>query len=224
MVSFVDSDGTLPQDALMNLLKGTQVVDTNIVVGYLNEVPISEKIVLSADDYSRESIKGSSRVITGLLGKLYHRSLLADDSILMLPRNIVQGEDMIINVRLSFCNKKDVVLIPLSVYNYNTEKAMSCMHTFVPTLEYMERFYDLLSECIPNVSSGLYTKEILISKLRSLHYITRKSGNIEWKKSLFYEQIKTDLNKIDLTYMDYFLLKMPRVYSFAYRVFRFLFR
>ena len=220
--TFVDSDDILPKNALKDLMLGTLVTDTNIVVGYINSIPISRQIILSADTYRRESIEGTSRVITGLLGKLYHRSLLlSDNSILMLPRDIVQGEDMIVNIRLSLLNSKNVVLIPTSVYTYNVRNSASCMHTFIPTIEYMERFYSLLLMCAP---VELYRKEIFKSQLRSLHYITRKAGNANWRNSSYYNHIRSNLKDINLTFIDYLLLKIPDLYSFAYKVFRKIFR
>lgn len=215
--TFVDSDDFLQIDGLEKLLRASFSVDTNIVIGYSNMLPISEQILLSVNDYRKECILGTLRAASSLWAKLFHKSLLKDDSVLMLPRDIIQGEDMLINIKLAFYNEKPIVLIPYSIYHYNTENVMSCMHTFVPTIDYIEKFHDLLYHFIPQNERCNYQKELLRAQINSLHFLTIR-GSCSWKKSLFYKRIKVQSNKMNLTFRDYFLLEMPYLYMNVYKV------
>ena len=224
-LTFVDSDDTLPNYCIEKGLQAKAGKDTNIIVGYYHQPPIKKVMVLSAVEYRKESIVGSPRVMLGMCAKFYHRSLLTSDDILMLPRDIIQGEDMLVNIKLSFSNQKDVVFLPLIIYNYNTNNQQSCMHTFKPTIEYIDRFHKLLYQCIPFSERGFYKNELLQAKIVSLRFIIHMTGNISWKRSHYYRTLNTELHSgFNMMWRDRLLLSFPRLYRFIYRLYKTIIR
>ena len=71
--------------------------------------------------------------------KLIKKTLFNGD-ILNIPRKIVKGEDMLMNIRLAFANTKKVRLVSSNIYHYRYNPE-SCVHTFKNSLEY-EELYD----------------------------------------------------------------------------------
>lgn len=115
-VLFVDSDDTMPADALQRLFQAASE-DTDIVVGFYRKKRLWGVNKLSPACYRKLLIKGRYN-ISATCGKLFRRTLFDEDT-LRTPREIVMGEDMLMNLRLAFASSKPVRLVGgNSVYNY----------------------------------------------------------------------------------------------------------
>lgn len=88
-----------------------------------------------------------SKVSTSPCGKLYRRSIFQSGS-LDIPRQIIYGEDMIMNIRLAFQTEKPVRFIGKVVYYY-IRNANSASHSFKKTADYEELFAEILRLSIP---------------------------------------------------------------------------
>lgn len=213
---FIDSDDTIPQESIYLLFMDAIESNSNIIVGYFNnDIPIHSRTRLSPEQYLRECVIVSRQVRGSLWGKLYHSSLF-DEEVMNIPKDMIQGQDMLANVRLAVKNEKEVLLIPYSVYNYR-DNNMSTMHTFTPTLSYVNKFSLLLSSYIPNPDN--YKKELLKSKINSLHLITRKSNSISWKNSTYYKNIRALSKSQRVSLLDNLLLYAPRLYLLLFRLY-----
>ena len=107
-VVFVDSDDTMPADALQRLFQATSE-DTDIVVGFCRKKRLWGVNRLSPACYRKLLIKGRYN-ISATCGKLFRRTLF-DEYTLRTPREIVMGEDMLMNLRLAFASSKPVRLV-----------------------------------------------------------------------------------------------------------------
>lgn len=152
-VVFVDSDDTMPADALQRLFQATSE-DTDIVVGFCRKKRLWGVNRLSPACYRKLLIKGRYN-ISATCGKLFRRTLF-DEYTLRTPREIVMGEDMLMNLRLAFASSKPVRLVGgNSVYNY-IQHGGNITHVFKLTADYeyifhKERLLSIPEEELPAI-------------------------------------------------------------------------
>lgn len=206
-VCFVDSDDTLPPDALFLLSSGI-CDETDIVIAFLNIHKVIKQQWMDLETYRRACITGK-KVYPGPCGRLFRRTLF-DDTIFDISRSIVKGEDMIMNIRLAFTTQKNIRIIPYKVYTYVPHNE-SCVHTFIPTCDYEYLFCQERLRSIPINLQYLYEKDIIKNRLKALHRIVSKyKKNLSWQDSLFVKQLKEDIirTKYSLSLKDRILLNM----------------
>ena len=206
-ICFVDSDDILPSDALFLLSSGI-CDETDIIVAFLNIHKVIKQQWMDLETYRRACITGK-KVYPGPCGRLFRRTLF-DDATFDIPRSIVKGEDMIMNIRLAFTTQKDIRIIPHKVYTYVPHDE-SCVHTFMPTCDYEHLFCQERLRAIPADQQYLYEKDIIKNRLKALHRIVSKyAKNLSWQNSLFVKQLKEDIirTKYSLSLKDRILLNM----------------
>lgn len=163
-VTFVDADDELPTSALEAMAEYCSET-FDIIIGRYdnNSYPISE---LTKEDNRLCAITGVG-LRCSPWGRLIKRRLF-DDWTFNIPREIIRGEDMLMNIRLAFKNQKSVKLVSKKVYNYSLDNEDSIIHTFKNTIEYEEMFskYRLLS--IPTELRNHYIKEIISSQVNGV--------------------------------------------------------
>lgn len=189
-ICFVDSDDVLPPDALFLLSSGI-CDETDIVIAFLNIHKVIKQRWMDLEAYRSACITGK-KVYPGPCGRLFRRTLF-DDTIFDIPRSIVKGEDMIMNIRLAFTTQKNIRIIPHKVYTYVPHDE-SCVHTFTPTCDYEHLFSQERLRSIPADRQYLYEQYIIGNRLKALHRIISKdSGNRSWQDSTFVKQLKEDI-------------------------------
>lgn len=152
-VVFVDSDDTMPADALQRLFQATSE-DTDIVVGFCRKKRLWGVNRLSPACYRKLLIKGRYN-ISATCGKLFRRTLF-DEYTLRTPREIVMGEDMLMNLRLAFASSKPVRLVGgNSVYNY-IQHGGNITHVFKLTADYEHIFHKERLLSIPEEEHARY--------------------------------------------------------------------
>lgn len=192
-IVFVDADDTIPQNALSLLLEATQQFDTDFVVGFMNDKNFSPSTQLTLQEWRRICISGSP-ILPGPVARLISRELF-NDSIFDLPRNIVKGEDMIMNIRLSFRMTKPPVVIYRCVYYYRQHQD-SCVHTFKSNAEYEHVFHHYCLDSIPNTFGDIFLPELVFHRLLKFDelYSNDPLGS-EWYDTPFYHELLNDINQ-----------------------------
>lgn len=169
-VVFVDSDDTMPADALQRLFQATSE-DTDIVVGFCRKKRLWGVNRLSPACYRKLLIKGRCN-ISATCGKLFRRTLF-DEYTLRTPREIVMGEDMLMNLRLAFASSKPVRLVGgNSVYNY-IQHGGNITHVFKLTADYEYVFHKERLLSIPEEEHAHYMLVMIYRRLRMLRRILR---------------------------------------------------
>lgn len=152
-VLFVDSDDTMPADALQRLFQAASE-DTDIVVGFYRKKRLWGVNKLSPACYRKLLIKGRHN-ISATCGKLFRRTLFDEDT-LRTPREIVMGEDMLMNLRLAFASSKPVRLVGGNcVYNY-IQHGGNITHVFKLTADYEHIFHKERLQAIPEEEHARY--------------------------------------------------------------------
>lgn len=164
-ICFVDSDDTIPPTAIEALVHASQSYDCDFVVGHLREVQIMPPSIITLERWREICISGTP-FLPGPWCRLIRKSLF-DNWTLDIPREIIKGEDMLMNIRLAFNMTKNVVEVHQKVYNY-CPNPNSCLHTFNENIEYSYQFHLLQKSSIPNTERERFMHILLNKRLAEI--------------------------------------------------------
>ena len=214
-VCFVDADDRLPADALALLYKAAGEA-YDLVIGFHHTRGVDT--VLPVDELRHCCLAGEL-LPAAPWGKLIRRNLFATHpTILELPREIVKGEDMLMNIRLAFATDKPARVIPAQVYLYRNNDE-SVVHTFRPTAAYEEMYDRFRTDSIPLDLRESYFKMCLRSRLTG-YMGCLIAGDVDARKSAFRQRILEDVVQSGLTLssIERMALYHPVVYTIYCRM------
>lgn len=145
-ITFVDGDDTLPNNSLEVLYNETIKTETDIVEAYhyiRHELPQIDSI----DDYRSYLLKGVGFVSVAVWGKLFRKAII-NTWCFDIPRDIVRGEDWIMNIRIAFLSRKKPILLQQKVYNYR-DNITSLSHTYKKNIDLEYAFFKVWRDSIP---------------------------------------------------------------------------
>lgn len=178
-VLFVDSDDTMPADALQRLFQVTSE-DTDIVVGFCRKKRLWRGNRLSPACYRKLLIKGRYN-ISATWGKLFRRTLF-DEYTLRTPREIVMGEDMLMNLRLAFASSKPVRLVGgNSVYNY-IQHGGNITHVFKLTFSHSFN----AAATVSSMSAYVYCASL---RRKALAPVAVQILDISWESGCYFRRL-----------------------------------
>lgn len=160
-ITFMDSDDTLPIDALSQLFALHD--DTDIVVGFL--VAPTRRFCYTLEECRRNAICGHDYP-TSPWAKLYRHSLF-DADVFQIPRSLTVGEDMIMNIRLAMRMQRPARFCYANVYCYR-RNAVSLSHGHKGSLDYESLFYSAVEASFRNGQGDKYIHQIIKMKLNGL--------------------------------------------------------
>ena len=194
-ITFVDSDDRIPCDSL-KFLHAAMNEDTDIVIGSMvmpgeNKTILFNKVTYLPEEYLHNIITMKNN---GACGRLFRKELF-DSEIFNVPRDIVYGEDTIMNIRLALKAKKYVKYISDIIYFYETNLD-SCIHTFNMTFEYHEKWYSYVYASIPQNKNHIYMDECIRLRITYINYMLRYYINKNiWSTIDFHKQLREDVKR-----------------------------
>lgn len=189
-ISFVDSDDTLPVDALLSLSQGISR-ETDIVLGNGHTLPSESRKVISMNEFRHLAVRAEGNI--GLpWGSLYRRDIITP-YLFDIPRHIMMGEDYIFWLRLVFSTDKSVSIVYDSVYNKGEEHTCN---TFQWTSDYCYELNELRKQAIPADQHQEFLSDMLDDRLVNLFAVAAHEPRRIWKHSPFYLDIKQDMDRI----------------------------
>ena len=197
-VCFVDSDDTLPEDALQNLYTGTKAMETvEMVVGFRDGVKIKMfDAAYSLEDYRYDTIARKDLHVA-VYGRLYRRKLFTN-FMFDIPRNVLKGEDWLFNVRYAFAMQHKPVIVDKCVYHYiiNTDG----LHTSPETPESLIN-YDLLRlASIPKQYQQQYISAIMEARfILLLDWTFANLFSVRWQSNAFVTYLKERIKEAGYT-------------------------
>ena len=204
-ITFVDSDDTITRDALMLLHES--IGEYNITI-----CPISHNE--SCKNEQLDNIAWRKRIIEGKhsspCAKLYRRKLF-DRETFNIPREIIVGEDLLMNLIISFSNTKDVLIIDKCIYKYRNNDN-SCLHNFSNSIEYETLFDSIVENIIKShcADKETYTHSLIKKRVslwdRLFGYSPQKPL---WAGSGYHKALLNDIEKYQypITTIEHLLLK-----------------
>ncbi|OUP29921.1 glycosyltransferase [Bacteroides sp. An19] len=182
-ICFVDSDDDIPSDSFQ-ILSNFMLDKYDIIIGRANDKPYKKK-EMTAEENRSFAILGKV-IPCSPWARLIRRTLFSVDTF-DIPKSIIRGEDMIMNIKLAFANNKPVRLVNAKIYNYHKNNG-SIIQSFKPNLRYEETFakYKLLA--IPSKEYPKYKKEYVLSKIDAvIEIIDKTCSNKSINSTEFYK-------------------------------------
>lgn len=205
-ITFVDADDSLPYDALENLASDIDG-KTDIIIGWLNNLKFTTDGIISIKEYRSRNIRRGG-IHVGPVAHLYRKKIFSNE-IFDIPRDIIMGEDMLMNIRLAFKTKQDVKIINKVVYNYYIENPSNTTNSFKLDLTYEELLHQYRLLSIPKEFHQEYMNEMIQIRLYTLtQYIIRNPFENSWRQSTFFIDLKNDIknNKFKTNISTHLLL------------------
>lgn len=202
-VCFVDADDTIPTKSLETLMSATGS-NTDIVVARCDDRKMPDS--MSLEEYRRCCIAGR-KVHSGPVARVF-RSRLFSSQTFDIPREIVMGEDYIMNVRYSFAMTQPPLFINQKVYNYRMVSD-SIMHTNIHTMVHACRFLNEIEKSIPIDAFDYYRKDLNYIRWRSLALIVYDNPQDgSWKDSNLYKKLLDEIKNghFAMTFLQKILL------------------
>ena len=188
-IAFVDSDDTIAPNYLQHL-HNAMSEEVDIVLN--NSVALPDKLPINR--YRTQLIGDNRNLNVEPWNKLFRRELFNAHTF-DIPRSIVVGEDMLMNIRLAFASKKEAVAtinIP-GIYYYRQNES-GIMHSFNSTPEYEHRFQQCLKRSIPNNLGKEYLELTIKNRLKSFKKFWGKKCSVKGMKDTeFYQELKSDM-------------------------------
>lgn len=206
-ITFVDSDDMLSHTALFELHKKIDAyTDIVMCTCYYTEekscIAIgSHKNIgkLDINDYIKKLI-----CLDGGMpwGKLFRRNLF-NQATFDTPKDVVYGEDALMNIRLAFESGRDIKTIYKPLYFYRQHNESICS-IFNHTAEYEELFRVHLLNTIPATHFIKFSHAYVWRRI----FFCRQNGSNNlrkpiWANSKFHIQLKSDINKYKV-YIPFF--------------------
>lgn len=193
-ITFVDADDMLKEGALDTFMEYMSN-DCDIVIGSYETngphiSPIKEDATISLGDYIPKTIVKSG-IHQGPCGKLYRKSLFNEQTF-NIPREIVYGEDTIMNIRLAFNAKGNIRTTSKKVYYY-FDNISGCCNTFSCEYAYLQLWYRHIQDSIPEGNRQKYLAECIGFRFIYFDCIHKYyiSSN-RWRKSEFHKELLRD--------------------------------
>ena len=188
-IAFVDSDDTIAPNYLHHLHNAmSEVVD--IVLN--NSVALPYKLPINR--YRTQLIGDNRNLNVEPWNKLFRRELFNAHTF-DIPRSIVVGEDMLMNIRLAFASQKEAVatINTPAIYHYRQNES-GIMHSFKSTPEYEHLFQQCLRQSIPSEESKEYFELTIKNRLKSFKKFWGKKCRVKGMKDTeFYKELKNDM-------------------------------
>lgn len=206
---FVDSDDTMPEDGLERLYKATVNSRTDIVVGFCRKRHIwDRKQHLSPEEYRNLLIEGRYNIGT-LWGKLFRRSLF-EQGIPDVPRDLIMGEDMLINIYLAFRTSNTIqFIVGKRVYNY-IQRDTGISKNFRLNADYEKIFHKERLRVIPLEEHKVYMNVMIHRRLRMLKRLLNEALQQNSVDQLMTSEFVVDLIR-DIQDYHYLFIYYPHI-------------
>lgn len=206
-ITFVDGDDTLIKNCLTELIIAkddrTEMVITDQVLNY----PQIPSDTITASEYQELLIKES--ISSAPWGKLFKKQLFSD-YIFDIPREIVVGEDLIMNIRLSNNCNTPIIVIHKSIYNYTINENGACS-IFEDSAKHEYLLYKHIKMSFNNNDTNTLTQSIIKRNYlkwdRLFGYSQKK---MQWYGTEFHHVLVNDIKKYKyrIGYIEYALLRV----------------
>lgn len=192
-ITFVDGDDSLAPNSLEYLLLHIRKYDSDIVISPADKYAPQNKELISADEYLVLLLRDIS-LCNSPWGKLIKRELF-NEKTFDIPRSIIIGEDLLMNLNLALANKNAVVIVRKNTYNYRIHSE-STMRIYRRSPESEAKFYNQLRKIVPSDKWNryrAYTLEARLSRFREFSAYKYKVK--ELFKTEFYKNLRDDVVK-----------------------------
>lgn len=167
-ITFVDADDYLPLHAIELLYDQCRNGKCDIVCGRIDRGYHTTNQEFTPQEYQRITISGKI-VDCGVMAKLFGKHLFTGHTF-DIPRDIVKGEDALMNIRLAFQNANPVKVIDNIVYHYRPNQN-GCISTFQDSQDYEAKYHTHRLQSIPHNLTDQFEQELIDIRINALFNI-----------------------------------------------------
>lgn len=201
-ITFVDSDDTIPQDAIESLCSCISP-EIDIIIGKISKsenFPLDNSIdnsiaIIDIDSYRKIQLSQTYPYQSGPYAKLFNKNLFHADSF-KIPKEIILGEDWLMNIRISFSTTQNVCFLNHVVYNY-IKHPTSITRKFQTTLQYEELFYQYYLQSIPPQERKRHLPTTIHKRLIKYFELTCNSYQLPKHGEKFYSILAQDIKEVN---------------------------
>lgn len=206
-ITFVDSDDTLPINALEVLINAQKRDNSDITIGAIEK---GKDCILNPKEYIKCLFREVD--LMGPCAKLINRNLF-NEKAFQIPRSIVKGEDFIMNILIAQNASRTITRIKNIVYNYHHDNENSALHTFKLKLCHEEEVYNCLFKLSKPEFITFIKQESIYSRFHGIedYVIAQPRQKIE-KDSPYIQNLIGDIKKYKKHQEYLMLLKKPNSY------------
>ena len=157
-ITFVDGDDALPHSSLYEYHSRTNS-NVDIIIGQYEKMHLLQERTIGKKEYIYALIDKTNNAFEAPWGRLFRKELFNNDTF-NIPRSIYIGEDTIMNIRLAFCSKKDILEIPIKTYHYNV-LGSSLSHSQKESYKYLVGYFHYLKASVPKKQYNEYISVII---------------------------------------------------------------
>lgn len=196
-ITFVDGDDTITTNALMKL-NDRMSKDCDIVIGVVKGYNYYNIDNITNEQYLHSLITRTD-ISPAPWAKLFRLNLFSKN-VFDIPRHIIYGEDLLMNIRLGF-KAKNINILKEYIYCYRNN-IEGCENTFSTSPEYEDSFSQCLISSIPINEFGKYHKDTIKRNIlileKGISYKCRPQKN--WFGSKFQTTLLADIKKYKYKY------------------------
>ena len=196
-ITFVDGDDTITTDALMKL-ESKMSKDCDIVIGIVPGYGYYNVDRITNEQYIHSLISRTD-ISPAPWAKLFRFSLFSN-KVFNMPRHIIYGEDLLMNIRLGF-NAHNINILKEYIYCYRNNPD-GCENTFSTSPGYEDSFSDCLISSIPTKEQDKYYNDTIKRRIlvleKEIGYKCRPEK--KWFNSRFQVTLLRDINKYNYKY------------------------
>lgn len=213
-ITFVDGDDTILENALLKL-NGRMSKDCDIVIGIVQGYNYYKESRITNERYIHSLIRRTD-ISPAPWAKLFRSNLFSKD-VFEIPRHIIYGEDLLMNIRLGF-KAKNINILKEYIYCYRNN-IEGCENTFSTSPEYEDSFSQCLISSIPINEFGKYHKDaikrniLILEKEISYKYRPAK----EWFTSDYHKKLLEDIDRYSFKY-SFLKLTTIKYHNFFIRI------
>lgn len=216
-ILFVDSDDTIPTQALTNLFSKAQKESLDIAIGAWRKIyPTHKRLIplyingeLSSINYLKALLL--EKCYVGPVGKLFNRNLF-DDETFNIPSEITNNEDLVMNLRLARRAHKIGAFPQMVVYNYFfRENSISQQQMLV---QQWDQVFNLVEKIIEHTQ----IQEFLIFIINVMY---RRMHSEVYKDSIYYPLVLQNQHLLPIEHKCrlYYLQTHHIFYLFILKIF-----
>lgn len=217
-ITFVDSDDTIPSDALEALCHCISP-NVDIVIGKVTEkelFPLNNSIdgnsvLIDIETYRKIQLSQKYAYQIGPYSKIFRREIFTKE-VMDIPRKIIVGEDWLMNIRLSFRTSKNVCFLNHVVYNY-VRRPSSITNIFRSSINYENEFFKYYVLSIPQKEREKYSYYLISQRLKVYFSFTNFVYKLPIETKELYLSLQKDIKNTNykLPFMGWclFYVKNP---------------
>lgn len=191
-ITFVDGDDTITADALETLQAAIDI-NTDIIISQPRDYEYPDEISITISDYIHFLISGH-KLSCAPWGKLFRRELFTEKTF-EIPREIINGEDLIMNIKLGLQTRKNVKISHRAIYNYNINEN-GATKSFRRSLEYETLFHKELLVALSEDYDNKYTHSHITRRLTIWNSCFGYSYSKPlWFNTTYHKQLIDDIKK-----------------------------